>query len=534
MVYRARQEAFDRDVAVKVLSADALTGEAAARFVRECRAVGALSWHPNVVTVHDAGTTANGNGYLVMSWLEGGSLGDELARGPLSPRRTIEIGIAISGALEATHRAGRLHRDVKPDNILIGPVGEPQLADFGIAAVAGHTITVDGQQAFSPSHVPPEVIAGGPVGVACDIYSLASTLYTLLAGRGPFDRESDTSLLPLMARIAADPPPDLRPGVPEPLWRVLEQGLAKEPAARQATAAAFAADLQRAARELGWVVAAPVFGAAGRSTAGETVTGGIPPLLTPAPADANGSTAGGQAAAVGPVDAADERGDNGRAASPDGERLSPGRGVDGGRQWSPLRLAVGAALVAAAVVLAIYGPGLVEGPAQEELANDAAAESDPTPAADTPANVLEQARTPQQVVAGAPRGYQMQPATQQLDDQAAASVDRIDPDGDTIEGVATGQIRNGSQPVALAIAYGLTQAAANPLVVEDRIVGAAMDPGAQRAKGQPPTWRGQVTGNDGQVSAAAVILTGEVALILLASDQNALDDLVSGWRAELR
>jgi serine/threonine protein kinase len=268
VVYRARQESFDRDVAVKVISRDALSGDTAARFVRECRAIGALSWHPNVVTVHDAGTTASGRGYLVMSWLDEGSLADEGARGPLQTRRVIEVGVALAGALEATHRAGRLHRDVKPANILVGPLGEPQLADFGIAAVTDQQVTVDGQVAFSPSHVPPEVIRGHEASPASDIYSLASTLYTLLAGRGPFDRPGETSTVALLSRISTEPPPDLRPAVPEPLWKAIVTALSKRPEDRPATAAQFAARLRRAGRSLGWDVPEPVLGP-GRSLTGE-------------------------------------------------------------------------------------------------------------------------------------------------------------------------------------------------------------------------------------------------------------------------
>src|SRR5690349_21470294 len=128
VVYRARQPAISRTVAVKVLAADGLDVDARHRFEGEVRAMGRLGGHPHIVTVHQAGFTAGGNPYILMAYEDGGSLAD---RGPAgSWPEAVAGGITIAGALESAHRAGLLHRDVTPRNILVSRYGEPKLADL--------------------------------------------------------------------------------------------------------------------------------------------------------------------------------------------------------------------------------------------------------------------------------------------------------------------------------------------------------------------------------------------------------------------
>ncbi len=245
-VYRARQEAFDRTVAVKVLRAPAFDEDVRRRFDRECRALGSLSGHPHIVAVHASGVAASGLCYLVMEYLSGGTLAQRLAvGGPLPAGEVAGIGVKLAGALAAAHTAGVLHRDLKPENVLVSAYGEPQLVDFGVAHVEGVSATQSGSITGTLAHAAPEVLSGEGGQEAADVYSLASTLYALLAGQAPFVRAGEVAFFPLMARVLTEPPPDLRPrGVPAPLWQILEQALVKDPARRTATAGALAEALR--------------------------------------------------------------------------------------------------------------------------------------------------------------------------------------------------------------------------------------------------------------------------------------------------
>ncbi|MEU4425087.1 protein kinase [Actinoplanes sp. NPDC024001] len=250
VVYRAWQPDFLRTVAVKVLAAERVDQ---ARFEREVQALGRLSGHPHIVTVHQAGRTDSGAPYLLMAYEEGGSLAGRA--GATGWEEVLAGGVAVAGALEAAHRAGVLHRDVKPENILISRYGELKLADFGLARPVRRDPPRE-QRSVTASllHAAPEVLRGEPATVASDVYSLASTLYRWLCGRAPFVPDRDESVAGLVARIEAQPVPDLRPGVPDPVCAVLERALARDPAARPRTAAAFAAELRAAQRACGVAV----------------------------------------------------------------------------------------------------------------------------------------------------------------------------------------------------------------------------------------------------------------------------------------
>jgi hypothetical protein len=253
VVYRARDERFDRDVALKVIRDAGLSDEVLERFARECRSLGALSGHPNIVAIHDAGQTPDGELYLVMEYLPGGSLGERVgAEGPAEPRDVVAWGAALAGALETAHRGGIVHRDVKPENVLFSPFGAPKLVDFGIARMRTAFETRSGSVSATLSHAAPEIIGGAAASPRSDVYSLASVLFFALTGQAPFDRPDEESLAPLIARIATAPPPDLREfGVPGALADVLTGALAKDPAERPATAADLGAALQEVAGTLG-------------------------------------------------------------------------------------------------------------------------------------------------------------------------------------------------------------------------------------------------------------------------------------------
>jgi serine/threonine protein kinase len=255
-VFRARQPAFDRTVAIKLLTGRLDDEATLHRFQRECQALGSVSSHPNIVPVYDAGETPDGEPYLVMDFVRGGSLGDLVARsGPLPWSDVAQIGVKLAGALHSAHAAGVLHRDIKPDNILLSDYGEPQLADFGIAQKAGIENRTATSAAMTPSHASQEQFAGEPPSEVTDVYALASTLFTVLTGSSPFQGHPDESIYALIRRAMTEPPPDLRPfGVPDPLARVIEQGLSKHPGDRPPSGEALGRLLQDAQAAMGVAV----------------------------------------------------------------------------------------------------------------------------------------------------------------------------------------------------------------------------------------------------------------------------------------
>ena len=210
IVYRCVQPILDRTVAVKVLTSD-LDPDNLDRFMREQRAMGRLSGHPNIVQILEVGTTASGRPFIVMPYHAKDSLEALIRRhGPLNWRETLSIGVKLAGALDAAHGAGTLHRDVKPANILLTDYGEPQLTDFGIARIAGGFETATGVITGSPAFTAPEVLEGATPTVASDIYSLGATLFCALTGHAAYERRSGEQVVAQFLRIASEPVPDLR------------------------------------------------------------------------------------------------------------------------------------------------------------------------------------------------------------------------------------------------------------------------------------------------------------------------------------
>jgi serine/threonine protein kinase len=256
VVYRARQLDGDRWVALKVLTGT-VDDQAARRFERERAALAALAGHPAVVRLHGWGRTWSGAPFLVMELLAGGSLADVVRReGPLPADVAVDLVLQICGAIESAHATGVLHRDIKPDNVLLDDHGRAKLVDFGMATgVTGVTTATTGVTA-TVGHAAPEVLVGNPASPRSEVYSLGSTLFALLAGHPAFVRPTDDSFLPVLARIGLDPVPDLRVlGVPDAVAAVVEQAMAKEPAQRHASVA-----------ELGDALRATRRGAARRAT----------------------------------------------------------------------------------------------------------------------------------------------------------------------------------------------------------------------------------------------------------------------------
>jgi tRNA A-37 threonylcarbamoyl transferase component Bud32 len=239
-VYRARQLAVGREVALKIDHRRLQTDRDKRRFMREVTAAGQLSGHPHVVAVYDAGVLADGRPYLVLELCPNGSLADRMRdKGPLPPAEVRDIGVNIADALAAAHAAGVLHRDVKPANILVNRYGGIALADFGLAVIPKPGMESSAtREALTPAYASPEVFNLAEPTVAGDVYALAATLYALLSGRPPyFPPGGSPSVVELMA-ARLGPVPDI-PGAPPALVAVLRRAMSYDPANRPAGMVAF-------------------------------------------------------------------------------------------------------------------------------------------------------------------------------------------------------------------------------------------------------------------------------------------------------
>ena len=247
-VFEARQLSLGRSVAIKVLTTDISSDADRRRFNREREALSRLSVHPHVVDVHDAGVSG-GRPYIVMRLYQRGNLAQRVtATGPLPvPEASGMIG-KLAQALDAAHAQGIVHRDIKPDNVLLTDSGEPVLSDFGIAALVDPdgmaSLTHASTNFFTMAHVAPEVLERQQYSPASDIYALASTAYVALAGRPAFNPRNPrvTSLI-----LDSPPPPINRPDLPLAAEAVIVRGMAKNPRERFTSAGAFAAALTAAA-----------------------------------------------------------------------------------------------------------------------------------------------------------------------------------------------------------------------------------------------------------------------------------------------
>lgn len=242
-----------RQVAVKVMLADVVTDSVRRMFQSEANLMAQLSSHPGILTVYQASISADGRPYLVME-LCGSHLADRFRREQIPVAEVLRIGVQIGSAIETAHRQGVLHRDIKPSNILTTAFGHPVLSDFGIAASLGAAPSVGDTVGMSVPWSAPEVVLDETTGtVASEVWSLGATLYTLLAGRSPFEEpggSNDTTAL--IARITRSRLPAIRRSdVPASLDAVLRRALTRDPAKRQHSALELVRDLQRVEAELG-------------------------------------------------------------------------------------------------------------------------------------------------------------------------------------------------------------------------------------------------------------------------------------------
>ena len=248
-VFRARQSAMERTVAVKLIHATVVDPVAGEHFLREVRATGRLSQHPNVAPVYDVGTTAAGQPYLIMPFYERGSLDQRLtSRGALSEGESVRLARTLANTLEYVHQHGILHRDIKPANVLLTEFDEPLLADFGVARLVDASVPVHttGANVVTWAYGPPEAFTGGEPTTAWDIYSLGATVYAMLTGQPPFVDGGDANVFTVLNRIGNVEVPDLRDrGVSAPVADAVRKTMAKDPADRPASAAEFATMLTR-------------------------------------------------------------------------------------------------------------------------------------------------------------------------------------------------------------------------------------------------------------------------------------------------
>ncbi len=246
-LWRALDQQLDREVAVKILRPQYSADPGfAGRFRQEARSAASLS-HPNIVSVYDYGTDPDGETqYIVMELVNGRDLASILReRGRVSTNDAVQVAIGVASALEAAHRRGIVHRDVKPGNILITNEGDVKVTDFGIArAVSEASMTVTGTTLGSVHYFSPEQARGDEVTGRSDVYALGIVLYEMLTGRRPFEGESAAGVA--LKRLTEDPPRPMIAGQPLPpgLEAILRRALERDPARRFPDAGSFAEALR--------------------------------------------------------------------------------------------------------------------------------------------------------------------------------------------------------------------------------------------------------------------------------------------------
>ncbi len=249
-VFLSHDPELERDVAVKLLREDARGSSEVyrARFRNEARAA-ARFIHPHVVSVHDAGSDPTHGPYVVYEYVAGRNLRAVMDLGPLSLPETLRVARGIASALDALHGIGIVHRDIKPDNVLVGDDGSVKLTDLGIARVPDAAMTREGQFLGTPAYAPPEAISRGEYSPQGDVFSLAVLLYEALTGCRAFP--GDDAMKVSWAVVHFDPPAPtrLRRSLPAAVDAVFAQAFSKRPSARPASAVGFVQLLAEALKQ---------------------------------------------------------------------------------------------------------------------------------------------------------------------------------------------------------------------------------------------------------------------------------------------
>jgi len=249
VVFRARQPGLGRMVAVKMMRSGRFAGEdELARFRGEAETLGELD-HPNILAIHDVGEDEDGQPYLVMRYVEGGSLLDQVERFRRDPGLAVKVLVKVASAVEEAHRRGILHRDLKPENILLDENDEPQLTDFGLARHLEEDtgLTKSRSMLGSPHYVAPEQAMGGQgkITTAVDVYGLGAVMYHLLTGKPPFDGKTAVNVLKEVMEGFLVRPSQLNGAVDRDLETICLKCLERDAVRRYGSVREFQDDLQR-------------------------------------------------------------------------------------------------------------------------------------------------------------------------------------------------------------------------------------------------------------------------------------------------
>ncbi|MEF8794854.1 MAG: protein kinase [Salinivenus sp.] len=251
VVYRARDTELERPVALKFLPPHLATHpEAEKRFVREARAAAALD-HANIATIHEIGETEEGRRFIAMAFYAGATLKETLSReGPLPVEEAVGYATQIAEGLARAHKAGIVHRDVKPANVMLTEADTVKIVDFGLARARGQSrLTEPGRRVGTAAYMSPEQAEGEAVDARTDLWALGVVLYEMLAGERPFKGDRETAVLYAILHEEPEPVGTHRPAVPPVLERITERCLRKDPDRRYASATALLDDLRTAGRD---------------------------------------------------------------------------------------------------------------------------------------------------------------------------------------------------------------------------------------------------------------------------------------------
>ena len=244
-VYMAKDHKLNRNVAVKVLKSEYVEDEKfLKKFETEAQAVARLS-HPNIVNIYDVGME-DGINYIVMELAEGITLKEYIRKkGYLSPKETVEISTQIASAISHAHKNHIIHRDIKPQNILVSDTGIIKVTDFGIAkATSSNTVTSTATAMGSVHYISPEQAKGRFCDEKSDIYSLGITMYEMVTGHVPFDHENGVTIALMHLQNEITPPIQIRDGIPDSLEKIILKCTMKKPEERYQTADDLIADLR--------------------------------------------------------------------------------------------------------------------------------------------------------------------------------------------------------------------------------------------------------------------------------------------------